>query len=96
MLWPERAADFGGQVWGAEVEVTAKTAQRTAGIMAELLARSQDYDGTPGTLDGRPRYARVLYVCSPAALGVARRARGMLPGERAGRVEVRLLPEGAL
>jgi hypothetical protein len=96
VLWPEGAADFAGQAWCVEVEVTAKTAQRTAGIMGELLARSQDYDGTPGRPDGGPRYARVLYVCSPAALGVARRARGLLPGELAGRVEVRSLPEGAL
>ena len=62
--------------------------------MRELLARTGDY-GSPAA-EARaagqpPRYARVLYVCSPAALGTVGRARAQL-GSLAGRVEVRALP----
>jgi hypothetical protein len=94
VLWPDETPDFGGQVWCVEVELTAKTAQRTAAVMAELLARTRDYgdDAAPGVA---PRYARVLYVCSPAARGVVTRACGMLPAELAARVDIRSLPEGA-
>ena len=92
VLWPDDAPDFGGQVWCVEAELTAKTAQRTALVMTELLTRTTDYgeETQPGAT---PRYARVLYACAPAARGVVARARGMLPPELAGRVEVRSLPE---
>ncbi len=97
VLWPDDAPDFAEQVWCVEAELTPKTAQRTAGIMAELLARTRDYDdAAEGLGGGGPRYARVLYACSPAALGVTQRARGLLPGDLTERVEVRSLPGGAL
>ena len=78
-----------------EAELTPKTAQRTAGIMGELLARTAAYGADEGPAGDGPRYARVLYVCSPAAMGVAGRARDMLPGRLAARVQVRALPWGA-
>jgi len=66
ILWPDSAAHFPGQVWCVEVELTAKTVARTAGIMAAMLARDSDYgdEAAPGSV----RYARVLYVCAPAAI----------------------------
>ena len=93
VLWPDGAPDFGGQVWCVEVELTAKTAQRTAAIMSELLARRSDYgdEGAPGLA---LRYARVVYACAPAARGVVGRARALLPAEMAARVEIRSLPAG--
>jgi hypothetical protein len=95
VLWPETSPHYPGEVWCVEVELTAKTAARTARIMAEMAARATDYgdETAPG---GVARYARVLYVCSPAALGVVERARGLLPEPAAARVEVRTLPAGAL
>jgi hypothetical protein len=94
VLWPEDAADFGGQVWCVEAELTPKTALRTAAVMSELLVRSRDYgdESVPGT---GPRYARVLYACAPAARGVVERGRSLLAPELAARVEVRSLPGGA-
>jgi hypothetical protein len=93
--WPDTSPHYPGEVWCAEIELTAKTAERTARIMAEMAVRTTDYgdEGPPG---GAARYARVLYVCSPAAQGVAERARELLPAGVAGRVEVRSLPSGAL
>jgi hypothetical protein len=96
VLWPDGAADFGGQVWCVEVELTAKTAERTAGIMTELLTRTADYGDSAGIAPTGLRYARVLYACAPAALGTVTRARGLLPNVLAGRVEVRSLPQEAL
>jgi hypothetical protein len=92
--WPDGGPHFGGQVWCVEVELTAKTVTRTAGIMATLLCRDCDYGDQPGAGRGL-RYARVLYVCAPAARGTVERARAGLPPEAAGRVEVRTLPEAA-
>lgn len=95
VLWPDTSAEFGGEVWCVEVELTPKTAERTARIMSELLTRVADFGQDEGLAGGGVRYARVVYACSPAARGVAERARGLLGGHLAGRVEVRLLPEGA-
>lgn len=93
--WPETSPDFAGQVWCVEVELTAKTAARTAGIMTQMLNRAADYGDEPRQVGGL-RYARVLYVTAPAAVGVVERARALLPDRVAGRVEVRSLPAGAL
>jgi hypothetical protein len=95
VLWPETGADFPGEVWCVEVELTAKTAPRTAGIMTEMLYRRSDYGQEPEPRD-LDRYARVLYATSPAAYGVVERARALLPEPVAGRVEIRALPDGAL
>jgi hypothetical protein len=66
--------------------------------MREILGRTGDY-GCPAAdaaVPGRQaRHARVLYLCSPAALGTVLRARDSL-GPLAARVEVRDLPPGAL
>jgi hypothetical protein len=97
--WPDAAAvPWAGECWAIEVELTAKTISRTTAIMRELLARTGDY-GSPAAqarVAGQPtRHARVLYVCSPAALGTVLRSRAQLGGA-AGRVEVRGLPAGAV
>lgn len=95
VLWPETAAHYPGEVWCLEVELTPKTAARTAGIMTAILSRDSDYGDEPGTGRGF-RYARLLYVCAPAARGTVERARATLPAGAAARVEVRDLPAGAL
>jgi hypothetical protein len=97
--WPDGApVGWAGECWAVEAELSPKTAARTTAIMRELLARTGDY-GCPAaevTVPGRPpRHARVLYLCSAAALGTVLRSRDSL-GQLAARVEVRDLPPGAL
>ena len=96
--WPDAApVAWAGECWAVEAELSPKTAPRTAAIMREILGRTGDY-GCPAAdaaVPGRqPRHARVLYLCSPAALGTVLRARDSL-GPLAARVEVRDLPPGA-
>jgi hypothetical protein len=92
VLWSDGAPDFGGQVWCVEAELTPKTAQRTAAVMAELLTRTRDYGDEAGLGGTAHRYGRVLYACSPAARGTVERARALLPDGMAVRVEIRSLP----
>ena len=80
--WPSASGSpYAGQVWAVEVELTPKPAARTARIMAGLLAR--------------PSYARVVYLCSPAARPVVTATAGQLPEAQRGRVAVRDLPPAA-
>ena len=96
--WPDVApVAWAGECWAVEAELSAKTVARTAAIMREILGRTGDY-GCPAAeavVPGRPpRHARVLYLCSAAALGTVLRARDSL-GPLAARVEVRDLPPTA-
>jgi len=95
--WPDGAAvAFAGECWAIEAELTRKTVARTAAIMHEILTRTGDY-GCPAGQARVPglaaRHARVVYLCSPAALPTVARARAALGGA-AGRVEIRGLPPG--
>jgi hypothetical protein len=100
--WPDETAGlapvaWAGECWAIEAELTPKTVRRTAAIMNELLTRTGDY-GCPAA-DARvpghpPRHARVVYLCSPAALRTVIRARDVL-GSAAARIEIRPLPPGA-
>ena len=99
--WPDGApdlettADWAGECWAIEAELTRKTVSRTAAIMTEILTRTGDY-GCPAAevrVPGRaPRHTRVLYLCSPAARPVVLRARRALGPALATRIEVRSLP----
>lgn len=94
---PGRAAPWAGECWAIEAELTPKTVARTAAIMRELLTRTGDY-GCPAAqarVPGEPpRHARVVYLCSPAAVSTVGRARDALSGLGA-RVEIRPLPATA-
>jgi hypothetical protein len=100
--WPEAAAAgrppaWAGECWAIEAELTPKTVARTTAIMRELLSRTGDYGclAADARVPGLPpRHARVIYLCSPAALGTAERARDTL-GSLAPRVEIRGLPATA-
>jgi len=94
--WPGvPASPFPDECWAVEAELTPKTAARTTAIMTGLLARTAGWE--PGSRPGlAPRYDHVVYLCSPAALPVVRRAAASLPAPLSGRVEVRDLPGGAL
>jgi hypothetical protein len=100
--WPDAPAAgpppaWAGECWAVEAELTPKTAARTTAIMRELLERTGDY-GCPAAqarVPGEPlRHARVLYLCSPAAIGTVTRARAAL-GSLASRIEIRALPAAA-
>ncbi len=91
------AVAWAGECWAIEAELTAKTVSRTAAIMRELLARTGEYGclAADSAVPGRPaRHARVLYLCSPAALPTVARARDVLGGSGA-RIEIRGLPPDA-
>jgi len=96
--WPDGTGlPWAGECWAIEAELTPKTAARTVSIMRELLGRTGDYGCLAADIQvpGRPaRHARAVYLCSPAAVPVVRRARVELGGLGA-RVEIRLLPEGS-
>jgi hypothetical protein len=96
--WPDGGpADWAGECWAIEVELTAKTVSRTTAIMREVLARTGDY-GCPAAqarvAGAPPRHDRVIYLCSPSAAGTVGRARAAL-GTLADRVEIRDLPASA-
>jgi hypothetical protein len=98
--WPRGAAvSWAGQCWAVQVAVARTTVGETAGVMRELLARPGD-GPSPAAVrpagPGRPeRYARILYLCSPAALPVVVQARDA-QGRAGARIEIRDLPPGAV
>ncbi len=80
--WPSiPASPYAGQIWAIEIELTAKHADRTAQIIAELTAPAG--------------YARVFYLTAPAARGVVTRCAGALPADASERVTVWDLPANA-
>jgi hypothetical protein len=100
--WPDAAAagpaaDWAGECWAIEAELTPKTVVRTTAIMRELLTRTADY-GSPAATARQPgeppRHARAVYLVSDRAAGTVEKARAAL-GSLAGRVEIRLLPATA-
>jgi hypothetical protein len=97
--WPDKpGVPYPGECWAIEAELTAKTVARTRSIMRELLTRTGDY-GCPAAerlVPGAPpRHSRAVYLCSPAARHTVARARDVLAGPDAARIEVMGLPAGA-
>jgi len=91
------AAGWAGECWAVEAELTRKTVARTTAIMREILTRTGDYGCPAGQArepGAPPRHARVLYLCSPAAVATVTRARDAL-GAAGARVEIRPLPADA-
>ena len=96
--WPDGGgADWDGECWAIEAELTPKTLPRTMEIMRELLTRTGDYGGGPTAIvtpGHPPRHARAVYLCSPSASRVVTRARTEL-GPLGARIEIRPLPAAA-
>jgi hypothetical protein len=96
--WPDDApAQWAGECWAIEAELTKKTVARTTAIMREMLTRTGDYGCAAAdvAVSGRPpRHARAVYLCSPAARHTVTRARDAL-GPLAPRIEIRDLPASA-
>ena len=98
--WPADC-DFSsaGEIWAVEVELSRKSIERTTGIMQQVLARTGDY-GCPSAsiaMPGRPpRYARLVYACSPASVRAVLSARAEVGFPLSERIEVYDLPESAM
>jgi len=96
--WPAvDGSPWAGQTWAVEVEISRKSVERVAAIMAEVLARTGDYGSSPaGATWGLPaRYARLVYACSRAAVRTVLAARAELGAPNAARVDLYDLPESA-
>jgi hypothetical protein len=89
---------WAGEIWAVEVELSRKPVERTAAIMAEVLAKITDYGPNPcgGAAPGLPpRYARLVYVCSPGSVQAVLNARAELGPPQSALIEVYDLPESA-
>jgi hypothetical protein len=97
--WPAGSGlPWAGEIWAVEVEISRKSVVRTAAIMQEALARTSDYGPTANgsAVPGRPpRYARLVYTCSPASVRAVLNARAEVGSPHSARVEVYDLPESA-
>jgi hypothetical protein len=96
--WPAAGGSpWAGQTWAVEVEISRKSVERVAAIMAEVLARTGDYDGSPASaITGLPpRYARLVYACSRTAVRTVLAARAELGVPGATRIDLYDLPESA-
>jgi hypothetical protein len=90
---------WAGEIWAVEVEISAKTVERTAAVMLEVLTRTHGYgshDTSAPMPATTPRYARLVYVCSPKAARAALSARAEVGSPLSGRIDIHDLPESAL
>jgi hypothetical protein len=98
--WPAGSGvPWAGEIWAVEVELSRKSVERTAAIMAEALARTSDYGpaANGSAAPGRPpRYARLVYACSAASVRAVLNARAEVGTPQSARVEVYDLPESAM
>ena len=82
VMWPSiPGSPRAGENWCIEVELTPKASMRTQQIITGLLAGP---------------YARIVYLCSPAALPVVANAANRFRPEQAARMFIRELPQVAL
>lgn len=98
--WPAGCAfSWAGEIWAVEVEISSKTIERTATIMRQILGRTGEYGCPPARIavPGQPpRYARLVYICSPRAVQAALNARIELGSVLSAYIEVYDLPESAM
>ena len=76
-----------------EVELTAKTIERTRKILAGLTSRRGGYAAGDQPAGEGYRYAQVRYFASPDAAGVVEQARDRLPDDLAARVRIERLEQ---
>jgi hypothetical protein len=80
--WPSiEGRPYAGQIWAIEVELSAKSIERTTQIITGMLSSM--------------RYATVVYLTAPAARSAVQHAVASLPAEDQARVAVRDLPAKA-
>ena len=82
IMWPSiQGSPRAGETWCLEVELTPKDSMRTQQIVSGLLAGP---------------YARIMYLCAPAALPVVTRAANKFRPEQAARLFIREIHPAAL
>ena len=82
VIWPSiQGSPRAGETWCIEVELTPKASMRTQQIISGLLAG---------------QYARIVYLCSPAALPVVASAANRFRPEQAARMFIREIAPAAL
>jgi hypothetical protein len=98
--WPAGGASaWAGEIWAVEVELSSKTIERTATIMRQVLGRTGEYGCPPAGIAVRgqpPRYARLVYMCSPTAVQAVVKARIELGSALAAYIEIYDLPDSAM
>jgi len=79
-----------GHIIAIERERVAKTIERTRNIQMGLLTRRYDYDATNDVVVASlpPRYAGVCYYASDEAVSVVTKAKDLLPGDLASRLQI--------
>jgi hypothetical protein len=79
-----------GRIVAIERERVAKTIERTRNIQMGLLSRRYDYDATNDVVVASlpPRYNAVCYYASDDALSVVMKAKELLPGDLASRLQI--------
>jgi hypothetical protein len=78
-----------GNIMAIENELTAKTTERTRGIMLGTLSRRYDYDRHD--FDGKerqPRYSSLWYFCAPPTRSIVEAAKTALPPDFTNRVVI--------
>lgn len=98
--WPAGCGSpWAGKIWAVEVEISRKSVERVARAMQETLARTSDYGSPQASVAGPghpPRYARLVWVCSPASVRTVLNARAKLGAALSARIKVYDLPESAM
>jgi hypothetical protein len=98
--WPAACrSPWAGEIWAVEIEITRKSVDRVARAMQETLARTSDYGSPQASVagPGRPaRYARLVWVCSPASVRTVLNARAKLGAALSAAIKVYDLPESAV
>jgi hypothetical protein len=98
--WPASSGSpWAGEIWAVEVEISPKSVERTARIMHETLTQTGDFGRAsagmpvPGLA---PRYARLVYACSPTTVRPVLNACAEVGSPLSARIDVHDLPESAM
>src|SRR5215469_7268176 len=99
LRWPASGGSpWTGQTWAVEVELSRKTIARIAEVMHETLTRTGDHGSPAGAVavpGHPPRYARMVYACSPFCVRAVLKARAQLGPALSARVKIYDLPASA-
>ena len=78
------------QIFAIERERTAKTVERTRGIILELCSRKFDYDNSPAliTTSEGYRYTEIIYYASVNSIKIVEKALSQIPASQSKKVRV--------
>jgi hypothetical protein len=97
--WPAGSGlPWAGKVWAVEVELSPKSVAVTTQVMHEVLTQTVDSGGVAAGMPAptlAPRYAGLVYVCSPKAVRTVLNARAEVGSPLSARISVYDLPASA-